>query len=205
MKKRRKKNHCSPSVGDLLPGQVVLKCVRINFIYWPQNPNRRHSAPSSGLTVSVGRSVVRLVGRLPGWLVGMSCSLPLGLAYWIFIYSLPLCLWHLTESWIAARALAIFIMANSPSVLFFFAFYFELQTLDVLTSALQLGRVLSITRLRPAIVLGLRRRSVNSQPGWQWTRARKCCKPTEITGKTVSMAGINQSTEWGSKRWLTFV
>lgn len=56
-------------------------------------------------------------------------------------------------------------MANSPSVLFFFAFYFELQTLDVLTSALQLGRVLSITRLRPAIVLGLRRRSVNSQPG----------------------------------------
>lgn len=81
MKKRRKKNHCSPSVGDLLPGQVVLKCVRINFIYWPQNPNRRHSAPSSGLTVSVGRSVVRLVGRLPGWLVGMSCSLPLGLAY----------------------------------------------------------------------------------------------------------------------------
>lgn len=121
MKKRRKKNHCSPSVGDLLPGQVVLKCVRINFIYWPQNPNRRHSAPSSGLTVSVGRSVVRLVGRLPGWLVGMSCSLPLGLAYWIFIYSLPLCLWHLTESWIAARALAIFIMANSPSVLFFFS------------------------------------------------------------------------------------
>jgi len=31
----------SPSVEDLLPGQVVLKCVRINFIYWPQNPNRR--------------------------------------------------------------------------------------------------------------------------------------------------------------------
>jgi len=62
-KNLRKKR--SPSVEDLLPGQVVLKCVRINFIYWPQNPNRRPPAPCSGLTVSAG----------------VSCSWALGLAY----------------------------------------------------------------------------------------------------------------------------
>jgi len=97
----------SPSVEDLLPGQVVLKCVRINFIYWPQNPNRRPSAPCSGLTVSAG----------------VSCSWALGLAYWIFIYSLPLCLWHLTESWVLNLGLGVSYFYYGK---FFFSFFYSI-------------------------------------------------------------------------------
>jgi len=168
----------SPSVEDLLPGQVVLKCVRINFIYWPQNPNRRPSAPCSGLTVSAG----------------VSCSWALGLAYWIFIYSLPLCLWHLTESWVLNLGLGVSYFYYGK---FFLSFFQRLRATDTWCPYICFttwSRTFNYAP-RPAIVLGLRRRSVNSQDLWQWTRAKKCCKPAEITGKTVSMAGINQSNE----------
>lgn len=61
-----------PFAGDLLLGQVALKCVRINFIYWPQNPNRR-PASSLGLRSPVSLSVsVSVRVLLLGWLLAVA-------------------------------------------------------------------------------------------------------------------------------------